>query len=159
MPRLGAGGARLAKQVLAESLLLSALGGAGGLGLAWILIRLAPRLIPEGGLPAGLVLSLDLRVVAFTAISSASLLDYLFRLAPVWQLSSCSLAGAMRGGGRGVALGNARLLAALAMAEIAIAVMVVAGAGLFLRTLERLDKGGPRLSTPAASSPCESRSP
>ena len=141
---LGAGGARLAKQVLTESLLLSALGGAGGLALAWILIRTAPRLIPQGGLPAGLALSLDLRVVAFTAIVSLAT-GLLFALAPVWQLSNGSLTGAMREGGRGVALGNTRLLAALAMAEIAIAVIVVSGAGLFLRTLERLRPGRPRL--------------
>ena len=139
---LGAGGKRLAKQVLTESLLLSALGGAGGLGLAWILIRTVPRLIPEGALPAGLALSLDLRVVAFTAgVSLAT--GLLFALAPVWQLSGGSLAGAMREGGRGVALGNTRMLAALAMAEIAIAVMVVSGAGLFLRTLERLSQVDP----------------
>jgi putative ABC transport system permease protein len=139
---LGAGGKRLAKQVLTESLLLSALGGAGGLALAWTLIRIAPRLIPEGGLPAGLALSLDLRVVAFTAIVSLAT-GLLFALAPVWQLSKTALADSMRGGGRNVALGNTKLLAALATAEIAIAVMVVSGAGLFLRTLERLGQVDP----------------
>jgi putative ABC transport system permease protein len=139
---LGAGGTRLAKQVLTESLLLSALGGAGGLGLGWILIRLAPRLIPEDGLPAGLALSLDPRVLAFTTIVSLGT-GLLFALAPMWQLSKGALAGAMRGGGRGVALGHTRLLAALAMAEIAIAVVVVSGAGLFLRTLERLSQVDP----------------
>ena len=139
---LGAGGTRLAKQVLTESLLLSALGGAGGLGLAWILIRMAPRLIPQDGFPAGLALALDLRVVAFTALVTLAT-GVLFGLAPVWQLSKGALAGAMRGGGRGVALGNTRLLSALAMAEIAIAVIVVSGAGLFLRTLDRLSQVDP----------------
>ena len=51
--------------------------------------------------------------------------------------------GAIRGGGRGVAAGNTRLLGALATAEIAIAVMVVSGAGLFLRTLEHLGQVDP----------------
>ena len=139
---LGAGGTRWSRQVLTESLLLSVLGGAGGLGLAWILSRIAPHLIPEGGLPAGLPLSLDLRVVAFTAIVSLAT-GLLFGLAPVWQLSKGSLAGAMRGGGRNVALANTKLLAALAMAEIAIAVIVVSGARLFLRTLERLGQVDP----------------
>ena len=49
----------------------------------------------------------------------------------------------MRGGGRGVAGGNTRLLATLAMVEIAIAVIVVSGAGLFLRTLDRLSQVDP----------------
>jgi putative ABC transport system permease protein len=139
---LGAGGARLARQMLTESLLLAALGGAGGLGLAWILIRIAPRLIPEGGLPAGVALSLDLRVAAFTAIISLGT-GLLFGLAPVWQLAKGSQADGMRGGGRSIAAGNTRLLGALAMTEIAIAVMVVSGAGLFLRTLERLTQVDP----------------
>jgi putative ABC transport system permease protein len=139
---LGAGGARLARQLLTESLLLAALGGAGGLVLAWILIRIAPRLIPEGGLPAGLVLSLDLRVAAFTTIISLGT-GVLCGLAPAWQLAKGSLADAIRGGGRSVAAGNTRLLATLVMAEIAIAVMVVSGAGLFLRTLERLHQVDP----------------
>jgi putative ABC transport system permease protein len=139
---LGAGGARIARQLLTESLLLAALGGAGGLGLAWILIRIAPRLIPEGGLPAGLVLSLDLRVVAFTTIISLGT-GLLFGVAPAWQLAKGSPGDAIRGGGRSVAAGNTRLLGALAIAEIAIAVMVVSGAGLFLRTLEHLSQVDP----------------
>ena len=100
---------RLAGQLLTESLLLAVLGGAGGLGLAWVLIRIAPRLVPEGGLPAGLLLSLDLRVVAFTILITLAA-GLLFGLAPAWQLTSGSLAGAMRGGGRGVAGGSNRLL-------------------------------------------------
>ena len=117
-------------------------GGVGGLGLAWVLIRIAPRLIPEDGLPAGLLLSLDARVVAFTTLITLGA-GILFGLAPAWQLTGGSLAGAMRGGGRGVAGGSNRLLAALAMVEIAIAVMVVSGAGLFLRTLDRLSQVDP----------------
>ena len=139
---LGAGGLRLAGQLLTESLLLAVLGGAGGLGLAWVLIRIAPRLVPQDSLPAGLLLSLDLRVVAFTTLITLAA-GLLFGLAPVWQLTSGSLAGAMRGGGRGVAGGSNRLLATLAAVEIAIAVVVVSGAGLFLRTLDRLSQVDP----------------
>ena len=133
---------RLAGQLLTESLLLAVLGGVGGLGLAWMLIRIAPRLIPQDSLPAGLLLSLDLRVVAFTTLITLAA-GLLFGLAPVWQLTSGSLAGAMRGGGRGVAGGSNRLLATLAAVEIAIAVVVVSGAGLFLRTLDRLSQVDP----------------
>jgi putative ABC transport system permease protein len=139
---LGAGGGRLARQLLTESLLLAVLGGAGGLGLAWLLIRIAPRLVPQDSLPAGLLLSLDLRVVAFTTFITLAA-GLLFGLAPVWQLTSSSLARAMRGGGRGVAGGSNRLLATVATVEIAIAVVVVSGAGLFLRTLDRLSQVDP----------------
>ena len=128
--------------MLTESLLLAALGGAGGLGLAWLLIRIAPRLVPQDSLPAGLLLSLDLRVVAFTTFITLAA-GLLFGLAPAWQLASGSLATAMRGGGRGVAGGSNRLLATLATVEIAIAVIVVSGAGLFLRTLDRLSEVDP----------------
>jgi len=139
---LGAGGGRLARQLLTESLLLAVLGGAGGLGLAWLLIRIAPRLVPQDSLPAGLLLSLDLRVVAFTTFITLAA-GLLFGLAPVWQLTSGSLARAMRGGGRGVAGGSNRLLATLATVEVAIAVVVVSGAGLFLLTLDRLSQVDP----------------
>ena len=107
---LGAGGVRLAGQLLTESLLLAVLGGAGGLGLAWLLIRIAPRLVPQDSLPAGLVLSLDLRVVAFTTFITlaAGLLFGLARMAiDKW------LAGHAMRGGRGVAGGNRDLAAAL----------------------------------------------
>ena len=122
--------------------MLAALGGSGGLGLAWVLIRMAPRFIPEGGLPAGLALSLDLRVVAFTILISLGT-GVLFGLAPAWQLAKGSLADAIRSGGRGIAAGNSSLLGTLAIVEIAIAVIVVSGAGLFLRTLERLSQVDP----------------
>jgi putative ABC transport system permease protein len=138
---LGAGAVRLARQLLVESLLLAVLGGVGGLGLAWLLIRIAPRLIPADSLPAGLLLSLDLRVVAFTALITIGA-GLLFGLAPAWQLTGGSLAAAMRGGGRGVAGGSNRL-GTLAAVEIAIAVIVVSGAGLFLRTLDRLSQVDP----------------
>jgi predicted permease len=139
---LGAGAVRLARQLLVESLLLAVLGGVGGLGLAWLLIRIAPRLIPADSLPAGLLLSLDLRVVAFTALITIGA-GLLFGLAPAWQLTGGSLAAAMRGGGRGVAGGSNRLLGTLAAVEIAIAIIVVSGAGLFLRTLDRLSQVDP----------------
>ena len=80
---LGAGGVRLVRQLLVESLLLAVLGGAGGLGLAWLLIRIAPRLIPQDSLPAGLLLSLDVRVVAFTTLITLGA-GLLFGLAPAF---------------------------------------------------------------------------
>lgn len=139
---LGAGGGRLVRQLLTESVLLAVLGGAGGLALAWSMIRIAPVLIPEGTLPSGLQLALDARVAAFAAAVSLAT-GILFGVAPAWQVARTSLADALRGGGRSSTSGNSKLLGGLAMVEIAIAVMVVAGAGLFLRTLERLGQVDP----------------
>jgi putative ABC transport system permease protein len=139
---LGAGRGRLARQLLAESLLVAGTGGACGLALAWALIRVAPRLIPDGTIPTGVLLSLDVRVAVFTALVTLAT-GVLFGLAPVWQVRRVSLADGLRAGGRGASGGNSKLLGALAMVEIAIAVLVVTGAGLFLRTLERLNAVDP----------------
>jgi putative ABC transport system permease protein len=139
---LGAGRLELARQLLTESLVLAAMGGAAGLSLAWALIRAAEHVLPAGTLPVGVGIALDLRVAAFTvAITLAT--GILFGLAPVWQVSRSGVAEGLRAGGRGASRGNARLLAGLAMAEIAIAVLVVIGAGLFLRTLSRLTEVDP----------------
>jgi len=139
---LGAGTARLVRQLLTESMLLALLGGAAGLALAWAIVQVAPALIPEDTLPTGLSLALDARVAAFSALISLGT-GILFGLAPAWKLARTSLAEALRGGGRSSTSGSSRLLGGLAMLEIAIAVMVVAGAGLFLRTLERLGQVDP----------------
>src|SRR5271167_29332 len=65
---LGAAKPRLVRQLLTESVLLSLIGGLGGLMLAWAIIRLAPSIIPPGTLPVGLPLTLDARVTTFAAV-------------------------------------------------------------------------------------------
>jgi putative ABC transport system permease protein len=139
---LGAGRGRLARQLLTESLLLAAAGGIAGVALAWALIRVAPHLIPEGALPAGIALSLDARVALFTVLVTLAT-GVLFGLAPMWQVARISLADGLRAGGRGASGANATLLGSLAAVEIAVAVLVVAGAGLFLRTMDRLSQVDP----------------
>ncbi len=64
---LGAGQARIVRQLLTESLVLACLGGALALVFAWSIIRAAPALLPEGTLPLGLELELDWRVAGFAA--------------------------------------------------------------------------------------------
>jgi putative ABC transport system permease protein len=139
---LGASRGQLARQLLTESLLLAGLGGALGIALGWTLIRFSPRLIPPGALPAGILLSLDARVAAFTALAALGS-GILFGLAPAWQVTRGTLAAGLRASGRAASAGNSRLLSGIAMAEIAIAVIVVTGAGLFLRTFDRLSQVDP----------------
>jgi putative ABC transport system permease protein len=134
---LGAGGTRLTRQLLTESLVLAAMGGAAGIALAAVLIRIAPSLIPPDTLPTGMTLTLDARVLGFTLIATLAT-GILFGLLPAWQVARGAVADSLRSGGRGIAGGNARTLGILAAVEIAVAVMVVTGAGLFLRTLDRL---------------------
>jgi len=134
---LGAGRLALARQLLAESLVLAAAGGAGGVALAWMLLHIAGRALPEGTIPAGVQISLDARVVVFTAAVTLAT-GVLFGLAPIWQLVRGGLADRLRSAGRTASGGHSRLLGSLAAAEIAIAVLVVTGAGLFLRTLDKL---------------------
>uniref|UniRef100_Q01S52 Permease n=1 Tax=Solibacter usitatus (strain Ellin6076) TaxID=234267 RepID=Q01S52_SOLUE len=131
---LGAVRAQLARQLLTESVLLAVLGGAFGLCLAWLLIRLAPRLIPPDALPAGVALALDVRVFAFAVLATFAC-GILFGLAPAWQASRAALSTGMRAS---AGAGSARMLNSVAMVQIAIAVIIVTGAGLFLRTLDRL---------------------
>ncbi len=139
---LGAGQARIVRQLLTESLVLACLGGALALVLAWSMIRAAPALLPQGTLPLGLELELDWRVAGFAAAATLGS-GLLFGLVPAWRVARASLAEALRGGGRGATASNSKLLSGLAMTEIAVAVMLVAGAGLFLRTLERLNAVDP----------------
>jgi putative ABC transport system permease protein len=136
---LGASRAQLARQLFVESLTLAALGGVLGLALAWTLIRVAPRVMPPDALPAGIVLSLDTRILGFTVLATLGC-GVVFGLAPAWQVTRGTLAAGLRASGRAVSGGNARLLNSVATAQIAIAVIVVTGAGLFLRTLDRLSQ-------------------
>ena len=140
---LGAGTGRLTRQLITESLLLAILGGIGGLALAAVIIRVAAMIIPPGTIPAGLRLALDVRVVLF-AIVVTLLTGVLFGLAPVWQLARSSVAGVLQSGGSYSATsGNKKLLGGIAAMQIAVGVMIVAGAVLLIRTLEQLNQVDP----------------
>lgn len=139
---LGASNPRLVRQLLTESVLLSAIGGLGGLVLAWAIIELAPAIIPPGTLPVGLPLTLDARVTTFAVIATL-LTGLLFGLAPAWQVSRGSLTHALQTSSRSATSGNTTLLSAIAAAQIAVGVMIVAGALLLGRTLVRLSEVDP----------------
>jgi putative ABC transport system permease protein len=133
---LGATRSRLVRQLLTESVLLALAGGALGCALAvWALSGIAAL---GGDVLAQLPpLRLDLRVLAFTLALSV-LTGIAFGLAPALVLSRHSLSDALKDGGFAVSPRTGRLRSALVVAEVALSVVLLAGAGLLLRSLSAL---------------------
>jgi putative ABC transport system permease protein len=140
---LGAGRRRIARQLLSESLLLSAIGGVAGLLLSYWLIDLLINFSPQGT-PRLEEIGLDRRALGFT-LAVAILTGLLFGTAPIWQLLKMDLNQALRDGGKGarVAQSSRRALSALVVAEVALALMLLAGAGLLIRSFIRLQSVDP----------------
>jgi putative ABC transport system permease protein len=130
---LGASAARLGRQLVTESLLLSALGAALGILFAsWASGLLAQQLDVE------LDLSLDRRVLAFT-IGVAVLTALLFGLAPALRAGRLEPTDALKEHGRGLAgIGRRWLGEPLVVAQIALSLVLLVGAGLFVRTFARM---------------------
>jgi putative ABC transport system permease protein len=135
---LGASSFRLASQLLTESSVLATLGGALGLFVAWAgdraLIALAPSSIPR--LDA---IGIDWRVVAFTAFVAIAT-GLAIGLLPAWRASRGNSIDALRDAGRivGTQGGARRVRRALVVAEVALAVTTLSGAGMLLRSLWNL---------------------
>jgi putative ABC transport system permease protein len=136
---LGAGKARLIRQLLTESLVLSAFGTALGLALAWAGTRLLTNVNP-GILPRATEIALDLRVVLVTAAIGV-LTGILFGLAPALQMARADLHSSLREGGRGNSMGFRRnvVRSALVTGEVALALVLLSGAGLLMRSFYRLE--------------------
>jgi putative ABC transport system permease protein len=135
---LGAGKARLIRQLLTESLVLSAFGTALGLALAWAGTRLLTNVSP-GILPRAAEIAVDFRVVLVTA-AIGMLTGLLFGLAPALQMARADLHSSLRDGGRGNSMGFRRNLvrSALVTGEVALALVLLSGAGLLMRSFYRL---------------------
>lgn len=144
---LGASRGRIIRQLLTESILLSAIGGVLGFLFAAWGIDLLVALVPEN-IPRLSEIQLDGRVLAFTLAVSA-LAGILFGLAPAFHASRLDLQNALQEGGRGGLSGGSRnhLRNALVVGEIALALVLLCGAGLLLQTFARLSQVDPGMQT------------
>ena len=134
---LGAGRWRLLRQLLTESALLACLGGAAGVMLAWWGVEALVALKPAN-LPRLESIRLDGRVFGF-ALAVSLLTGIVFGLAPAWLATRLNISSSLREGGRGTVSGaRHRLRSALVVAELALALILLAGAGLLIKSFWQL---------------------
>jgi putative ABC transport system permease protein len=134
---LGAGRLRLTRQMLTESVLIAMLGGAAGVALAIWGVDLLVALKPAN-LPRLETISVDGRALLFTLAVSV-LTGVVFGLAPVWQATRVNVSDALKEGGRGEAgAAKHRLRSALVVIEMALALVLLAGAGLLIKSFWQL---------------------
>jgi len=133
---LGASPGRLARGPLAESLLLAAFGGAAGLLAARIGVPLLVRLAPED-IPRLQDAAVDARVFGFALVASVAT-AVLSGLAPMLLVRAASLEATLREGSRTVAVGRGRFRPTLVVAQVAIALVQLVGAGLLARSFVEL---------------------
>ncbi len=130
---LGASRLRIARQLLLESLLLAVAGGAMGCLLAYWAIDAVVALLPQGPLPGEVVIGLNSRVLAFSLVT-AVLSALVFGITPVWYSARRDLVEGLKSGGKGTTGGRNRVRNTLVVAEIAISLVLILGAGLLMRT-------------------------
>lgn len=138
---IGAGRRRLIRQFLTESLLLASLGGVSGILLGFGLMRGIRASLPPFALPDEADVHLDARVLLFSA-GIILVTVVLFGLAPAIHGTRVDLANSLKEGSRGAGSGRGRkrLQNALIVAEVAMAFILLCGAGLLLRSFHRLQK-------------------
>ena len=132
---LGATGARLARQLLTESALLSLIGGGLGLAVAWALIRAAPKIVPPNAIP-GEPVELSASVIWFT-LAISLLTCMLFGIAPAVAAARRDIQVVLKDSSRGSTPGRnrQRFRETMVAAEVAVALMLLASSGLMIQSL------------------------
>ena len=140
---LGAGRWDLIRLSFFESMTLAAAGAVAGLCVALAGVRGLLALAPEG-LPVAVSVRLDAPVLAFAALAAVAA-GLIFGVAPAWQASRVNQFEQLKEGGRANSAGRARqqLRSSLVIAEVALALVLLVGAGLFLRSLAALEDVNP----------------
>jgi putative ABC transport system permease protein len=131
---IGAGRGRIARQLLIESLVLSGIGGVAGLYVASTVLRLLGRFQLPGGIEIeGLGLELNAAALMFTA-AVVAVTGLLFGLAPAWRAARTDVLQSLRDDSRATSA-RSGLRSTLVAAQVALSLVLLAGTGLFLRSL------------------------
>lgn len=140
---LGASRAQIIAQLFVESLLLTGIGGVVGMGLAFAGVRALSAAF-AGQMSRAFTPTVDGRVLVFT-VAITALAGLAFGLAPALQATRDHSAGALREGSRGVTIGGRRRLLskALVVAEVALALIMLSGAGLVIRSFQSMQNKEP----------------
>jgi len=140
---MGAGRGRVIRQLLTESVLLSLAGGLLGVIVAWAAVGLLPKIAGDS-IPQGAPIGLDPWVLAFTAVVSL-FTGLLFGIVPALRTANLDLRGTLNEGSRGSTAGPGQhvLRGALVAMEIALAMLLLVGSGLLLRSFSRLQEVPP----------------
>ncbi len=142
---LGASRWRLVRQLLTESVILSLVGGAFGILVAYWTVDLLRAANPGEAAkfaPGFDQMGVSLPVLGFNLALSISV-GFLFGLAPAWQTSKTDLNGALKEGGRQTSRGSHRLRGLLVISEVALSLMLLVSAGLLMRSFLSLLKTNP----------------
>jgi putative ABC transport system permease protein len=142
---LGANRSRVARQLLTESVLLSLVGGCAGLVVGKSFLKMLLAAQGTLNLPRADEISLDGRVLVFTLVV-AVMAGLVFGSIPAWQLSGSRSSEALREGTRGSG-GNQWTRSALVVSELALAMVLLTGAGLLLRSFDLLRRVNPGVRT------------
>jgi predicted permease len=148
---LGAGRGRIVRQLLTESVLIAMSSAPLGVALAYIGLQwLTASIPPQSQVPYYIDWSMNPRIVAYTGIV-AVVTGIIFGLAPAIQAARTNLQGSLKDGGRGAGGSQARhrLRAALVVAEIALSLVLLVGASLFVRSFLNLQEARAGLETSA----------
>jgi putative ABC transport system permease protein len=137
---VGASRLRLIQQLLTESVFLAALGGGAGFLLARWGVALLVAILPKASLPRQQEIVIDATVFGFTLLLSI-LTGFIFGLAPAFQVSGSDLNETLKQGGRSATkgAGQRRTQSLLVAAEVSLALVLLVGAGLMIRTMSRLN--------------------
>ncbi len=134
---LGASRLRIVRQLLTESVMLAIIGGASGLLLAWWGVDLLTRLLPKD-FPRLQDINLDFKVLGFTMVVSL-ITGIVFGFAPAWQVSRADVHESLKENSRGSTGGmRNRLRSLFVVAEVALSLVLLVGAGLLFRTFLQL---------------------
>ncbi len=146
---LGADWKRIARQLLAESLTLGLAGGALGLGLAWLGIRLLVRLEP-GNIPRLEEIGIDPTVLLYT-MAVAMVSGLLFGMIPIFRYAAPQMSMALRENNRSVSQGRQhhRTRKVLVISQVALALVLLITSGLMLRTFQSLRAVQPGFQNPS----------